>query len=807
MPTGKESQRFGVTSQETGQRDWDFTGRAGCTDPKSKDRQMAKVASLGFSRIGPRRDLKKIIEAYWAGQSSEDDLKHKVRDLRQATTQLQETHGVEILPVNDCALYDHVLEMALALGVLPKRFSALDTASFVQTQFTLARGNKDIPALEMTKWFDTNYHYLVPELEIDQDFKANPDVIIDKIESLQKDGRTLRPVLLGPISFLKLSKCHAKPDDLLNLLPALLLAYQDLLEALAKTGVKWVQMEEPCLSLDLSVAWQEAFRTAYNGLSGRGLKLLLANYFGSFGETFDLVKSLPVQGVHFDLVRGAEDAARLLTPWPHLEVVSFGILDGRNVWRADLSKLLDQLEPLVQAWGTDRVELAPSCSLQFVPVDLSIETDLDSELVSWLAFGVQKLDELALLARAINEGRGAILAALTHSDQVAASRASSLRIFRPDVRRALQGLDTVHESRLSSHSLRQAVQDQRLKLPLFPTTTIGSFPQTKEIRELRVNYRAGRMDAATYEAHLKAKTADCIARQEALDLDVLVHGEFERTDMVEYFGEQLDGFAFTKYGWVQSYGTRCVKPPILFGDVDRKSPMTVDWALYAQGLTSRPVKAMLTGPVTILQWSFVRNDQPRMETCRQIALALRKEVLDLEAAGLAVIQIDEPALREGLPLRREDWAAYLNAAVRCFRLAANGVRNDTQIHTHMCYSEFGDILPSIEALDADVISIETTRSGMELLRDFEQKAYPNDIGPGIWDIHAPRVPSQPEMERLLRKAAAVIPAERLWVNPDCGLKTRNWPEVEACLTHLVGAAKTLRAELGAIPQAPVEARV
>ena len=740
---------------------------------------MALAANLGFPRIGARRELKTALEAHWRGEISEAELLSVAAERRRVNWQVQRDAGIAVIPSNDFSLYDHVLDATCLLGAVPERFGAVTERVSLAQYFAMARGSEKAPAMEMTKWFDTNYHYIVPEFTSGQSFRLGSLKPVEDYLEAKAQGIATRPVLLGPVTWLSLGKAKGPVDPLLYL-PAILPIYAEVLRRLSDAGADWVQIDEPILVTDLSAGQRRALSSAYATLSGAGPKIMLATYFGALGDNLDLALSLPVAGLHVDLVRAPEQLAALTGTDKRL---SLGVVDGRNVWRADLEEVLARLA------GVGEVEIAPSCSLLHVPVDLGAESELDVELKGWLAFAVQKLGEVAVIAHALN-GEAVDLSG---SRNAVETRRVSRRIHDAAVQARVAAVVSQDLRRHSDYFVRARAQ-RALNLPPFPTTTIGSFPQTAEVRRARADHRKGRLTDACYDAFLKAETAECIRRQEALGLDVLVHGEFERNDMVEYFGEQLSGFAFTRAGWVQSYGSRCVKPPLIFGDVARPAPMTVAWSTFAQSLTGRVMKGMLTGPVTILQWSFVRDDQPRAQTCRQIALAVRDEVADLEAAGIRAIQIDEPAIREGLPLRRADWERYLGWAVDAFRLAAGVVRDETQIHTHMCYAEFSDIMPAIAAMDADVISIETSRSDMELLTDFGVSDYPNDIGPGIWDIHAPRIPPVAEMTALLRKAASVIPADRLWVNPDCGLKTRGWPEVEAALRNLVAAARTLREE-------------
>ncbi|MEM9494863.1 MAG: 5-methyltetrahydropteroyltriglutamate--homocysteine S-methyltransferase [Pseudomonadota bacterium] len=754
---------------------------------------MTRSANLGFPRIGAHRELKKAEEAYWRGDIAAADLEKTAKDLRARHWRLQKDAGVDIIPSNDFSFYDQVLDMSAALGAVPDRYG-WDKKDDVglDVYFAMARGRDDVTAMEMTKWFDTNYHYIVPEFTVDQKFSLSSRKAAEAYREAKALGIETRPVLIGPVTYLLLGKMKEARADPATLLPKLLPVYRELLYSLKQEGATMVQIDEPFLVMDLSPSQRSAYKEAFEALRDCGLDITLTTYFGALGDNLDLAVSLPVAGLHIDLVRAPEQLAPVLGALAPERRLSLGLVDGRNIWRADLSAAFVLVRKAVERLGAERLEIAPSCSLLHAPVDLDLENRLDDDLKSWLAFSKQKLGEVVTLARCLDEGREAVSSAFAESDRVRDIRARSSRIHNDRVKERAASVTESDTNRQSGFDRRARIQRDRFGLPAFPTTTIGSFPQTRDVRKARAAHKRGDMNDADYDAFLREETKSAIRWQETVGLDVLVHGEFERNDMVEYFGEQLDGFAFTKNGWVQSYGSRCVKPPIIFGDVARPAPMTVDWSVYAQKLTDKPVKGMLTGPVTILQWSFVRNDQPRSETCRQIALAIRDEVTDLETAGIGMIQIDEPAMREGLPLRKADWAAYLKWAVDCFRLSSSGVEDGTQIHTHMCYSEFGDIMPSIAALDADVISIETSRSQMELLEDFKDFNYPNEIGPGVWDIHSPRVPYTEEMVTLIEKAVKVIPAERIWVNPDCGLKTRGWPEVEASIEKMVSAAATLR---------------
>ncbi|MVW78846.1 5-methyltetrahydropteroyltriglutamate--homocysteine S-methyltransferase [Bordetella sp. 02P26C-1] len=758
--------------------------------------------NLGFPRIGAHRELKRGLEAYWAGDLSVDDLEKTARALRTAHWQRQARADVNWVPVGDFAWYDHVLEWTTLLGAVPARFGQADDQPVaLDTLFRMARGRAPTgtptAACEMTKWFDTNYHYIVPELVPGQQFRIARDYLFKQVSEAQALGHRVKPVIPGPLTWLWLGKgdaftAGASDEGKLELLDALLPVYADVLARLATQGVEWVQIDEPVLVLDLPQAWREAYLAAYARLAQAPVKLLVATYFGALGDNQDLALDLPVAGLHIDAVRAPNELESVAARLRDNQVLSAGVIDGRNIWRTDLDAALAKLAPVRARLG-DRLWLAPSCSLLHVPVDLDNETELDAELKSWLSFAAQKLDELNLLARALDTpDLPEVAEALATQRAALQARRASTRIHNAAVARRMAQAEAVSRDRIPFVE-RIAQQQQALRLPPFPTTTIGSFPQTAAIRALRRDWKAGALSDAAYESAIRREIEEVVRFQEKVGLDVLVHGEPERNDMVEYFGELLAGFAFTRNGWVQSYGSRCVKPPIIFGDVARPAPMTVAWSSYAQSLTDKPVKGMLTGPVTILQWSFVRDDQPREQTCRQIALALRDEVVDLETAGVKVIQIDEPAIREGLPLRRDDWQDYLAWAVDCFRLSTAGVAPDTQIHTHMCYAEFNDIIEAIAAMDADVITIETSRSNMELLKAFEEFEYPNDIGPGVYDIHSPNVPDVAWMVGLMRKAAARLPKERLWVNPDCGLKTRGWKETEAALSRMVQAAHALRA--------------
>lgn len=750
--------------------------------------------TLGFPRVGLKRELKKAQESYWAGNSTQEELLNVGRELRARHWQQQQQAGVDLVPVGDFAWYDHVLTTSLLLGNVPERHQNADGSIDLDTLFRIGRGRAPTgtpaAAAEMTKWFNTNYHYMVPEFQQGQQFKLGWTQLLDEVDEALALGHKIKPVLLGPVTYLWLGKVKGEQFDRLSLLNDILPVYQQVLGELAKRGIEWVQIDEPALVLELPPEWLDAYQPAYQALQGQ-VKLLLTTYFDSIGHNLDIIRALPVQGLHVDVVAGQDDIAELNATLPQEWLLSLGVINGRNVWRADLSHWFERLQPLV---NSRPLWLGSSCSLLHSPIDLSEETRLDAEVKSWFAFALQKCAELALLTQALNAPSEAKLAELAaYSAPIRARRASS-RVHNPQVEQRLAAITAQDIERQQPYEARATAQRKRFNLPAWPTTTIGSFPQTTEIRGLRLDFKQGRLDGKNYRTGISEHIKQAIAEQERLGLDVLVHGEAERNDMVEYFGEHLDGFIFTQNGWVQSYGSRCVKPPVIIGDISRPEAITVEWAKYAQSLTDKPVKGMLTGPVTILCWSFPREDVSRETIAKQIALALRDEVEDLEKAGIGIIQIDEPALREGLPLRRADWQAYLQWAVDAFKLNAAVAQNDTQIHTHMCYCEFNDIMDSIAALDADVITIETSRSDMELLESFEDFAYPNEIGPGVYDIHSPNVPSVEWIEALLRKAAQRIPAERLWVNPDCGLKTRGWPETRQALANMVLAAQRLREE-------------
>jgi 5-methyltetrahydropteroyltriglutamate--homocysteine methyltransferase len=768
---------------------------------------MVIAANLGFPRIGLRRELKKVLEQFWQEKATAEELETVASGIRQRNWQIQKAAGIDHIPSNDFSLYDHVLDAAITFGAIPKRYSwhAHNQDLNLDTYFHMARGcalpdcalheGGGVPAMEMTKWFDTNYHYIVPELSRDQSFKLRATKPVDEFKEAKALGIHTRPVLLGPVSFLLLSKIHEDDSDPLDLLDRLMPAYLELLALLKEAGCDWVQIDEPCLVLDPKQSLEAHCTKAYKQIAEIGLKVVLTTYFDRLGDNLELVFKLPVQAVHIDLTAAPGQLEAALKLLPAGMKLSAGVIDGRNIWACDLERTVSVLQDIKNKIGEDRLIFAPSCSLLHVPVDLEQETKIEPDLRSWLAFAKQKIEEVSLLKAALTGDTQAVQDKLEKNAQAIKARKTSPRVHNLDMQARITNLKEDMYQRTSPYVKRSKLQREHLNLPILPTTTIGSFPQTKEVRQTRADYRAGKINDSQYKEAMRAEIQKAIAIQEEIQLDVLVHGESERNDMVEYFAENQQGFLVTEHGWVQSYGSRYVKPPMIYGDIIRPKPITVEWSKYAQSLTKLPVKGMLTGPVTMLQWSFVRDDQPVSDTCLQLAIVIREEVADLEKAGISVIQIDEPAIREGLPLHKADWQNYLTWAVRCFRLASSGVQDRTQIHTHMCYSEFNDIIDSIAALDADVVSIETARSQLELLDAFVKFKYPNEIGPGVYDIHSPRVPPQSEMTALIKKALAIFQPEQLWVNPDCGLKTRGWDETLAALRIMVSAAKEARASI------------
>ncbi|ASE61443.1 5-methyltetrahydropteroyltriglutamate--homocysteine S-methyltransferase [Chryseobacterium indologenes] len=757
---------------------------------------------LGYPRIGSNRELKKACEQYWAGKISINELEEAGKTISEQNWKLQQEAGIDLIPCNDFSYYDHVLDMTLAVGAIPERYQDIATDrkySELDLYFAMARGHQkdglDITAMEMTKWFDTNYHYIVPEFQKDQQFRLFSNKIIIDFMNARQTGINAKPVIIGLITYLLLGKEKEKGFDKLDLVQNLLPVYLEIIKELENQGAEYIQFDEPFLALDLNEKAKEAFELVYSTIRKQfpKLKLIVATYFEGLNDNLSLAVSLPIDVLHIDLVRDPEQLDEVLSTIPDTLSLSLGIVDGRNIWKNDFEKSLQYIRKVINRIGSERVFIAPSCSLLHSPFDLDSEKNediLSPEIKQWLAFAKQKVHEIVVLKKLASENPDyPTLQLLAENKKALENRKTSTLIHSQEVKNRVEVTTEEDAQRKNPFSIRKEVQQKVLQLPLFPTTTIGSFPQTKEVRSWRAKFKKGELTAEHYDHLLKKETERTIQWQEEIGIDVLVHGEFERNDMVEYFGEQLAGFAFTQNGWVQSYGSRCVKPPVIYGDVHRPHPMTVYWSQYAQSLTNKWVKGMLTGPVTILQWSFVRDDQPRSLTCKQIALAIRDEVTDLEKAGIRIIQIDEPAIREGLPLRKSEWQNYLQWAVEAFRISASGVEDSTQIHTHMCYSEFNDIIKNIADMDADVITIECSRSQMELLNAFADFKYPNEIGPGVYDIHSPRVPSKEEMVELLKKAQAVIPAQQLWVNPDCGLKTRHWDETEKALKAMVEASK------------------
>jgi 5-methyltetrahydropteroyltriglutamate--homocysteine methyltransferase len=756
--------------------------------------------NLGYPRIGSQRELKKICENYWAGKTGYNNVLETGKTIRRANWQVQQDAGIGLIPSNDFSYYDQVLDHSLMFGAIPKRYNEVILKKGneeLDLYFAMARGYQkeglDLVAMEMTKWFDTNYHYIVPEFYKDQQFKLFSTKVIDEFYEAKQLDIVTKPVLIGPITYLLLGKEKEPGFERIDLIKNLLPVYFDILKKLQDTGAEWVQFDEPFLALDLKEKDQQAYRETYAQIRKAfpRLKFMLATYFERLGDNAKLATSLPVDALHIDLVRAPQQLDEILLSLPAKLILSLGVIDGRNIWKNDYIRSISHIKKAINVLGKDRVMIAPGCSLVHTPVDLDLETTINPEIKNWMAFAKQKLNEVGELSEII-EGNNELL---QNNLKAISGRNLSKLIHKQEVKKRVAAITDADASRGNEFTVRQKIQQQNFKLPLFPTTTIGSFPQTDDIRQLRARFKKGELSAAQYDVEIEKATIDAIRWQEEIGIDVLVHGEFERNDMVEYFGELLDGFLFTKNGWVQSYGSRCVKPPVIYGDVNRPNDMTVKWSSFAQANTTKLMKGMLTGPVTILQWSFVRDDQPRSETTYQIALAIRDEVVALEKAGIKVIQIDEPAIREGLPLRKTDWAGYLDWAVKAFRISASGVKDETQIHTHMCYSEFNDIIEHIAAMDADVITIETSRSQMELLAAFADFKYPNEIGPGVYDIHSPRIPSVAEMVSLLVKAAVLLPAGNIWVNPDCGLKTRKWPETQEALKNMVEAASIAREKI------------
>ena len=753
---------------------------------------MIKIASIGYPRIGPKRELKVALENFWKSDISEAELQTVAKDLRSKNWQTQKENGVDLISSNDFSFYDQVLDTICLLGAIPKRYKWDGKEVSLKTYFAMARGSQtselDVPALEMTKWFDTNYHYLVPELSKDQAFKLSTNKPFEEFKEAKKFGFNTKPIILGPLSFLLLAK-GLDGFKTINLLDKILPVYKEIIKKLSELGAEWIQIDEPILVKDLDSQVVSQIKNTFNELkkSSGSSKILVATYFEDLNdEVKNEIFESNIDAVHLDLVRGNRNKSYVKNSKKQL---SLGLIDGRNVWKADLKEKIE----FIKNNTSGDIIIASSCPLLHTPYDLDLEQKVPQEIKRWLSFSKQKLQELNIIKNFINNN--------THQTELKKNtddvqdRKTSKLIHDNAVKDRIKIINKSITDRKSSYTLRAKVQKDIFSLPKYPTTTIGSFPQTSDVRQARAKFKRGEIDEKSYDKFLEEKTIDAIRKQEKIGLDVIVHGEFERNDMVEYFGEQLKGFTFTSSGFVQSYGSRCVKPPIIYGNVSRPKPMTVRWSKFAQDQTKQIVKGMLTGPITILQWSFVRDDQPRKNTAQEIAFAIRDEVQDLEKNGIRMIQIDEPALREGLPLKKKDWKEYLEWSVDCFKISSGVVKDETQIHTHMCYAEFEDIINSIAALDADVISIETSRSRMELLTTFEKFKYPNEVGPGVYDIHSPRVPTKDEMKELIKKASKLIDSKRVWVNPDCGLKTRGWSETTAALEKMVEAAKELRNEI------------
>ncbi|KAJ3273267.1 methionine-synthesizing 5- methyltetrahydropteroyltriglutamate--homocysteine methyltransferase [Terramyces sp. JEL0728] len=762
---------------------------------------MVSSSNLGFPRMSANRELKKLVEAYWAGKVDHQALVNGAKELRALHWKIQKDAGIESIPSNDYSLYDHVLDHLFVFGAIPSRYANIPSAT--DKYFAMGRGLQrpaegiDVPAMEMKKWFDTNYHYIVGEFSPSTKFHLQDTKPVDQYLEAKALGIQTRPVVLGPVSFLALGKESSDAPagfDRLSLLDSLLPVYVELLTKLQAAGAEWVQVDEPILSLDRSAEYKAYFAKAYAALTAAApqLKFFLASYFGRYSSNLDFVADLPIHAIHIDAVRAPADVDAVVSRVQGKTLkVSVGVVNGRNIWKNNLAQSIATVKKVIAAVGADRVIVAPSCSLLHTPHSLASEKKMDAQIKNWMAFSVEKLHEIATIVKAIT-APGSVDAVLAENAHAHELRKTSALIHNPEVQAELKAIVPENFRRLSKFEVRAQKQQQKLNLPLYPTTTVGSFPQTKEVRVARQKFKKGETTLEQYNAFINSEIQKTVKFQEEVGLDMLVHGEFERNDMVEYFGENLKGYVFSEYGWVQSYGSRCVKPPIIFGDVSRPYAMTVETSVYAQSLTKLPMKGMLTGPVTMLQWSFVRDDQPRSETTYQIALALRKEVSDLAKAGIPAIQIDEPAIREGLPLLKEDQDAYLDWAVKSFLLATTNVPDETQIHTHMCYSDFNDIFPAIQALDADCITIENSKSDLKLLRAFEKYGYTNGIGPGLYDIHSPRVPPADEMKSRLSAINKYIKTNLLWVNPDCGLKTRGWTETEAALRNMCEVAKQAR---------------
>tara|TARA_Y100001954_G_scaffold134205_1_gene143361 strand:+ start:9249 stop:11519 length:2271 start_codon:yes stop_codon:yes gene_type:complete len=753
-----------------------------------------KSTILGFPRIGKKRELKFAVEKFWRGEIDEPELQKVAAHLRREHLLLQKRARIDYLTSNDFSFYDQMLDMSCTLGAIPERYNFKGKEVDLKTYFQMARGDKDVTAMEMTKWFDTNYHYIVPEFSKNQKFSIKSYKYLREYTESKKLLFNTRPVFIGPLTFLLLGKNKFEEESTLVHLDKVLPLYQKIINDLEKEGASWIQFDEPILSLDLKEDEKKALIYSYKQLSSKkgGVKLFLTSYFEDYGQNSKLFPLLEVDAIHFDLCAGTNNLESIKSIDLKEKVVSLGIVDGRNIWRNHLAQSIAKINEVLPSLCNENVWLSTSCSLLHSPYDLNFEKKIDQEIKNWLSFSVQKLEEVSIIKDYFKKGIKSVEQLLRINDYAMRSKKNSLKVNRIEVKEKVSKITGTMLKRKSEFKKRKLTQEKALGLPKFPTTTIGSFPQTKEVRTMRSSFKKGKIPLQEYTNFIREKTQETLKIQEDLGLDVLVHGEFERNDMVEYFGELIEGFAFTINGWVQSYGSRCVKPPIIYGDLKRTSPMTVGWSSYAQSLTKKPVKGMLTGPVTMLKWSFVRNDIPYDQVSKQMALVLRDEVNDLEDAGIKIIQIDEPALKEAMPLKSSKWSEYFNWSIQSFRLCSSGIKDETQIHTHMCYSEFNDIIDNIAALDADVISIETSRSQMELLEAFKNFQYPSGIGPGVYDIHSPRVPTKDEMKELLTKAKEYLNSDQLWVNPDCGLKTRGWKEVTASLYKMVEAAKELR---------------
>lgn len=746
----------------------------------------------GFPRIGAKRELKFTIEKYWRNEISEDEVFKIAKEIRTKNYLIQQQSGIDLIPINDFSYYDHILDAQILVGAIPKRFGFDVKNLSLKEYFQLARGNKNQTALEMTKWFDTNYHYLVPEWNKNTKFSPVTNELIKQIK--EAENYNIKPTIIGPLTLLWLGKTEDENFNKLDLLPNLIETYKEIIKQLVENNVAWVQIDEPILTIDLPKEWINGYNYIYEKITSNNIKIIIGTYFESIDEHIELLKNLPINGIHIDCVKNPKQLNLFAKSWTENKVLSVGIIDGRNVWKNDITKSIEILKPIHNKFA-DNLWISTSCSLLHTPQDLDIENKIPKEIKKWLSFSTQKLKELSLIKKGLNLGSDSIIEELKISDQIVLSRKNSTLINKSIIKQKIKKLENIKIKRNSEFLTRKQLQQEKFKLPILPTTTIGSFPQTQKIRKCRAQLKKGEISYNDYIQTMKKEISFNVKMQEELDIDVLVHGEPERNDMVEYFAEQLEGYIFSEFGWVQSYGTRCVKPPIIYGDIQREKPISILWSSYAQSLTKKPMKGMLTGPVTMLQWSFIRNDIPKFEVCKQIAIALNEEVLDLEKAGIKIIQIDEPAYREGLPIKKKDWDFYLDWASKCFQITCLNIKDETQIHTHMCYSEFNDILPAIASMDADVITIETSRSKMELLDAFTKFKYPNDIGPGVYDIHSPRIPDEQEIETLIKKALEVIDKQRLWINPDCGLKTRSWEEVRYSLQNMVKVTKKIRLKL------------